>query len=259
MKMQKTLRSYSCQRGVVLVISLIILLVLTLLSVNMIQQNRLEFMMAGNAQTQTEVFSSAESLLKLAENSIDTWHQNYSLVCLNPLRNDDLMKVSYQCYNPSTNSYDVPQILDNLNLIEPPQKLYHCLTSLDLQDSRFSSLKVVDQELADLQIIDENPDTNEWEITNSLGLDNQSIDVAAGTKVSITSVSCLKEDDNNEEVCKNESQNGVLDYAYGCSNLSLCASLIYTIKATSISSASSSARSVESKYAVRCDKFNFNL
>ncbi len=58
------------QRGVVLIFSLVMLLLITLVGVNMIQQNRLQFMMAANAQEQTTIFASAEDVLDLAENYI---------------------------------------------------------------------------------------------------------------------------------------------------------------------------------------------
>ncbi len=59
------------QRGVVLIFTLVMLLLLTLLGVNMIQQNRLQFMMAANSQNQTTKLSSAENILKKAENFIE--------------------------------------------------------------------------------------------------------------------------------------------------------------------------------------------
>jgi len=59
------------QRGVVLIVSLIMLLLIMLLGSNMILQNRLQFMMASNSQAQTTAFASAEDLLELAETYID--------------------------------------------------------------------------------------------------------------------------------------------------------------------------------------------
>jgi len=58
------------QRGAVLIFSLVMLLLITLVGVNMIQQNRLQFMMAANMQGQTSLFASAENILELAENYI---------------------------------------------------------------------------------------------------------------------------------------------------------------------------------------------
>jgi len=59
------------QAGVVLVFSLLILLLVTLLGVNMVQQNRVQFLMAANAQQQSTTFSDAEDVLRLAEAYID--------------------------------------------------------------------------------------------------------------------------------------------------------------------------------------------
>ncbi len=61
----------SQQTGVVLVFSLLILLLVTLLGVNMVQQNRVQFLMAGNAQQQMTTFSNAEDVLTLAEEYIN--------------------------------------------------------------------------------------------------------------------------------------------------------------------------------------------
>ncbi len=60
----------SRQRGAVLVFSLVMLLLMTLVGVNMIQQNRLQFMMAANTQDQNTRFAVNEDILELAENYI---------------------------------------------------------------------------------------------------------------------------------------------------------------------------------------------
>jgi len=59
------------QRGAVLIFTLVMLLLLTLLGINMIQQNRLQFMMAANTQDQTTRLASVEDILKRAEGYID--------------------------------------------------------------------------------------------------------------------------------------------------------------------------------------------
>ncbi|TAL51031.1 MAG: hypothetical protein EPN89_04145 [Methylovulum sp.] len=99
----------SRQQGVVLVFSLVSLLVLTLLGVNMIQQNRLEFMMAGNAQTQTEAFATGEDILRLSENYVDVLHANNSQECRTPTVNNAATQVTYRCYNATTMLYDISQ------------------------------------------------------------------------------------------------------------------------------------------------------
>ncbi len=63
------------QRGIALVISLIILLSTTFLSVSVIQQNKLQFLMAGNTRQQTETLSNAENLLALAEEYVKLQRQ----------------------------------------------------------------------------------------------------------------------------------------------------------------------------------------
>lgn len=62
----------SNQRGAVLVFSLIMLLLLTLGSVSMIQQNKQELAMTGNTLEQTKSLARAETDLKLTEQVIDT-------------------------------------------------------------------------------------------------------------------------------------------------------------------------------------------
>ncbi|MCK9394653.1 MAG: PilX N-terminal domain-containing pilus assembly protein [Methylobacter sp.] len=64
------------QRGAVLIFSLIMLLLLTLVSVSMIQQNKQELAMTGNTLQQTKSLASAETELKLAEQAIDTARLN---------------------------------------------------------------------------------------------------------------------------------------------------------------------------------------
>ncbi|MCF7998310.1 MAG: hypothetical protein K9L25_04595 [Methylovulum sp.] len=259
--------SVSRQQGVVLVVSLVILLLLTLLSVNMIQQNRLEFMMAGNAQMQSQAFSSAESLLKITENFIDTWHGRYRIECRDPITNDPVSptQVAYQCYNLNMIPYGHLEVLE----LEPnqtiPEKLFHCLTPEDSSASNPNSDPslgglTADTELEDLQAMDEDPSTVAWEITHAMGLDTNGVGIATGATVSITSIACLNSETNQEIVFKDDTQNGVLGYANGHNSVSTsCASLIYAIKAVSIPTGTFAERSVESKYAVRCDKFTFHF
>lgn len=58
------------ESGAVLVLSLVILLLVTLAGASMVQQNRLQFMMAVNSQMQANEFANAENILILAEKYI---------------------------------------------------------------------------------------------------------------------------------------------------------------------------------------------
>jgi Tfp pilus assembly protein PilX len=58
------------ETGAVLVLSLVILLLVTLVGANMVQQNRLQFMMAINSQMQSNEFANAENMLRLTEKYI---------------------------------------------------------------------------------------------------------------------------------------------------------------------------------------------
>lgn len=66
----------SKQRGAVLVFSLIMLLLLTLVSVSMIQQNKLELAMVGNTLAQTKSLAKAETDLAQAQVVIDQTRLN---------------------------------------------------------------------------------------------------------------------------------------------------------------------------------------
>ena len=73
------------QCGAVLIFSLVMLLLLTLVSVSMIQKNKQELAMTGNALDQNKSFASAETELGLAEKSINTKRLNpgniYDMTC----------------------------------------------------------------------------------------------------------------------------------------------------------------------------------
>lgn len=64
MPLLPTIPSYSRQRGVVLVVSLLILLVLTLLGISSLDSSVMEEKMASNSQTMTDTFQTAESAIK---------------------------------------------------------------------------------------------------------------------------------------------------------------------------------------------------
>ncbi|TAN65296.1 MAG: hypothetical protein EPN17_16930 [Methylobacter sp.] len=66
----------SHQRGAVLAFSLVMLLLLTLVSVSMIQQNKQELAMAGNTLEQTKSLARAETDLAQAQQFIDETRLN---------------------------------------------------------------------------------------------------------------------------------------------------------------------------------------
>jgi Tfp pilus assembly protein PilX len=75
------------QQGAMLIFSLLLLLVITLVGVTMIQQNRTQFMMTENTQSQALNFASAENVLALAENYIAgqryaTWPLGSTSACV---------------------------------------------------------------------------------------------------------------------------------------------------------------------------------
>lgn len=269
------------QQGAVLVFSLVSLLLLTLLSVNMIQQNRLQFMMAANAQQQTETFAAAEDLLALTETQVDTWHATYSQECRqspkglptqqgaticrnngdqvvncfmpdnttpNPAARTATATYRYtSCYNTTTTKYDT-KVLDNLDLNfswpwpgtpDIPNELYRCYTT----GSKYTQLQADDVGAAA---------PPPWTVaTNTLGLAAAEIGT---TTVRIVSVACLT-DTGVEEVCKYNNDGTLSSDNLYCNstNQANCPTELYTLQIVTQNANTSAQRTVESKYAVRCD------
>jgi Tfp pilus assembly protein PilX len=67
---------FKSQQGAVLAFSLLMLLLLTLAGTRMIQQNKQQLEMAGNARLLTQEFANAEGLLANAKTTINTWPQH---------------------------------------------------------------------------------------------------------------------------------------------------------------------------------------
>ncbi len=68
------------QRGAVLAFSLVMLLLLTITGTRMIQQNKMQLQIVGNARLSAQEFANAESLLVAAKKSIQN---NYATQCVN--------------------------------------------------------------------------------------------------------------------------------------------------------------------------------
>lgn len=60
------------QQGVALIMVLVFLVMMTLISASAMQQNTLQFSMAGNVQEQNKSFTRSENILKIAEKAIET-------------------------------------------------------------------------------------------------------------------------------------------------------------------------------------------
>ena len=228
------------EQGVVLVFSLIMLLILTLLSISMIQQNRLNFMMAGNAQTQTEEFSTAENILKLTEGYIDTLHSAYTRECMANY-NGDRTQISYGCYNENSGYYDNWSIVYTVDG-EVNDRLYLCDTTPDKD------------EFAGLLAIDNDPETHAWEITDRVVPDG------TNAEVSITAIACINTTTSMETLCKDDSQRDLLQNDLGadkCSWATNCPVALYTLRIISHTN-TGAERIVESKYGVRCDAITLN-
>lgn len=60
------------QKGIILVFSLVFLLLILLLSVSLVQQNRMQFLMVSNTQGQTDQIAAIENTLRATEKYIDS-------------------------------------------------------------------------------------------------------------------------------------------------------------------------------------------
>jgi Tfp pilus assembly protein PilX len=96
--------SISHQRGAVLAFSLVMLLLLTLVSVSMIQHNKQELAMTGNTLQQTKTLASAESELAQAQQLIDTTRLNPANLTDHTCNSNPLKKFTENqvFFNPAT-------------------------------------------------------------------------------------------------------------------------------------------------------------
>jgi len=107
------------QRGAVLVFSLIMLLLLTLVSVSMIQQNKQELAMAGNAIEQNKSLARAETDLAAAQVVID--HKR-----LNPASTPPYSDL--KCNSASSSQVNENQVIVNASTGTATVTAVYCLT-----------------------------------------------------------------------------------------------------------------------------------
>jgi len=95
------------QNGAVLVFTMLLLMMITMLGVLMVQQNRTQFMMAENTQSQATNFSIAENILTSAENYIasqryETWPMLKPIPedCYDAITGNPKACSTYNCKNP---------------------------------------------------------------------------------------------------------------------------------------------------------------
>lgn len=233
--------------------SLVTLLLLTLLSANMIQQNRLEFMMASNAQTQTETFSVAEDILKVTENYVETTLRDYNrqecsfVECRNPggvQVNCSIpgqpMTAHYECRGSNAEPFDTP--VGGWDLDPPtsgaiPETLYRCYTT---------GGKFIQLQASDVGYSSPPP----WDVTDQLGLDTAK---TGATEIKIASVACIT-DVGTEGICQYDDNGALIGSDYCASNNpNQCKTELYTLQVYSKTDSTSAQRIAESKFAVRCD------
>jgi hypothetical protein len=97
------------QRGAVLVFSLLMLLLFTLASVSMIQQNKTQLNMSGNVGEQTKTLAWAESTLTVAESAIQSIRQPNKDNQSTPLEDRDNCSESNQLFEGDELEIPVPQ------------------------------------------------------------------------------------------------------------------------------------------------------
>jgi len=118
------------QSGVILVFSLLMLLLISLLGVNMVEQNRVQFLMAGNSQQQSIDFSTAENVLRLVEDYIDTTRYEVWPFVPPPPPPPNYPDVAYTC---KTNT-ETPPRLDQIKPNDPFDDTDNINDLIDLSD-----------------------------------------------------------------------------------------------------------------------------
>lgn len=73
-------QSFFQQRGVVIIVSLVLLFVMTVLGVSTLKSSSLELRMVTNTKARQHAFQAAEAALKVAENSLELAGYNEALV-----------------------------------------------------------------------------------------------------------------------------------------------------------------------------------
>lgn len=79
-KINQKLSSHKNQSGVILVLALVILLVLTMLIVSSMNSTNMQVLMTGNTQYHTQALNDAEVTLRFAENSIEQFATNVTVI-----------------------------------------------------------------------------------------------------------------------------------------------------------------------------------
>jgi len=207
------------QHGVVLVFSLLILLLITLVGVNMVQQNRLQFMMAANSQMQTTSFIDTEDVLELAEYFIA--RQRYKVWPFpKPIPNP--VGATYACNKTASGKFDQikPHIL-SADELKATGVLWGAGKGLGLStDIIARSHPVV-------------------EITQTACLDFLSEERECETDPPYSKGDSPSAWDTNEQYCNNGNQ-------------AQCPTEIYTLN-IQLTDPSGSQHVVQSRFAVRCD------
>ncbi len=246
------------QAGVVLVFSLLILLLVTLLGVNMVQQNRVQFLMAANAQQQSTTFSDAEDVLRLAEAYIDQTRYEVWPLTTYTLANFPtpfVTKIGNTLYTlpdvftySATNLPSIQDIIDDIaGLANKPIGGVITSTAVNYPDPKYACKKTGTPARFDqLKALPAAP----LDITNKLSL---SVAMQPVTTVQITATSCLRtpKQGGKEVPCSFDGVgycNAVAKSEFPIA----CPTEIYTLQVTVID-ASGSKREIEAKYGVRCD------
>lgn len=206
----------SSQRGAVLIFSLLMLLLITLMGVSMVQQNRMQFMMAANAQGQNQAFSGVENILLRAEEYVD--NQRYADKAIFSCKKTVVSGKSIFTQLPVATTVAVGATTDT--------------TKSDITSAVNTYL------------------SNKTPVANSLCSDCK-VEIA---KTVCFSTQTNVSEDCSINTQYTDPLTGVTNYTYCYSDkVQDCSTEIYTLKATIVDAVTNVTRIVEDNYAVRCD------
>lgn len=118
------------QRGAVLAFTLVMLLLLTLVGVSMIQQNKQQLMMAGNTQQQNQALANVDKVLSFAESYIDSQRVVAPTLC------SKLQMTAFD--NPTPLPLNIPNVTSKVTetyCFTPGGEVLRCIHGTDSPDS----------------------------------------------------------------------------------------------------------------------------
>ena len=205
------------QHGAVLAFSLVMLLLLTLVSTSMIQQNKVQINVATNAGQQIRAFSSVETALATAQGTLELKRHA-----------DAAAKLAHRCKHDLANQIlTIPDtsanVIDNGTVRAQVQREY-CITSYDPATKR---------------------GTENQCFTDATGARlNTSTAVMAANPLLSSSQAAL-----NAQACVNLTNGG---WTAGIANYAGCNIEVYTLNVRFLDTTTNATRTIESKFEINC-------